>query len=39
MITALEEVIANSVRKGMDPEKALDAADKKVNLELKKLFG
>ncbi|MFJ8938632.1 ABC transporter substrate-binding protein [Streptomyces sp. NPDC102365] len=39
MITALEEVIANSVRKGMDPEKALDAADVKVDRELKKLFG
>lgn len=39
MITAFEEVIANSVRKGTNPEKALDAADTKVNRELKKLFG
>ncbi|BCL26782.1 ABC transporter substrate-binding protein [Streptomyces aurantiacus] len=39
MITALDEVIANAVRKGTDPEKALDTADAKVNRELKKLFG
>ncbi|GAA2648282.1 sugar ABC transporter substrate-binding protein [Streptomyces vastus] len=39
MITALEEVIADAVRKGVDPQKALDTADKKVNRELKKLFG
>ncbi|MFF5367091.1 ABC transporter substrate-binding protein [Streptomyces sp. NPDC013187] len=39
MITALEDVFANSVRKDMDPEKALDKADVAVNRELKKLFG
>ncbi|MEU7719270.1 ABC transporter substrate-binding protein [Streptomyces tibetensis] len=39
MITALEDVFANSVRKSMDPEKALDKADAAVNRELKKLFG
>ncbi|MER5834310.1 sugar ABC transporter substrate-binding protein [Streptomyces sp. NPDC002130] len=39
MITALEDVFANSVRKDMDPEKALDKADTAVNRELKKLFG
>ncbi|MPY58899.1 ABC transporter substrate-binding protein [Streptomyces spongiae] len=39
MITALEDVFANSVRKSMDPEKALDKADVAVNRELKKLFG
>ncbi|MEU1318254.1 ABC transporter substrate-binding protein [Streptomyces tibetensis] len=39
MITALEDVFANSVRKTMDPEKALDKADAAVNRELKKLFG
>jgi multiple sugar transport system substrate-binding protein len=39
MITALDEVIANAVRKGTAPEKALDTADDKVNRELKKLFG
>ncbi|MDQ0752283.1 multiple sugar transport system substrate-binding protein [Streptomyces africanus] len=39
MITALEDVFANSVRKNMDPEKALDKADAAVNRELKKLFG
>ncbi|WP_329260249.1 sugar ABC transporter substrate-binding protein [Streptomyces sp. NBC_01478] len=39
MITALNDVIASSVRKGGDPEAALDACDKKVNVELKKLFG
>jgi multiple sugar transport system substrate-binding protein len=39
MITALNDVIASSVRKGGDPEAALDACDKKVDVELKKLFG
>ncbi|EKX68787.1 sugar ABC transporter substrate-binding protein [Streptomyces ipomoeae] len=39
MITALEDVFANAVRKDMDPEKALDKADVAVNRELKKLFG
>ncbi|MER5470592.1 sugar ABC transporter substrate-binding protein [Streptomyces sp. NPDC002935] len=39
MITALEDVFANSVRKGGDPEAALDKADVTVNRELKKLFG
>lgn len=39
MITSLEDVFANSVRKDMDPEKALDMADAAVNRELKKLFG
>ncbi|MGI5193939.1 ABC transporter substrate-binding protein [Streptomyces sp. CA-288835] len=39
MITAFEEVVADVVRKGVEPEKALDTADAKVNRELKKLFG
>ncbi|MDV9172754.1 sugar ABC transporter substrate-binding protein [Streptomyces sp. W16] len=39
MITALNDVIASSVRKGGDPEASLDACDKKVDVELKKLFG
>ncbi|MER7476102.1 sugar ABC transporter substrate-binding protein [Streptomyces sp. NPDC126510] len=39
MISALEDVFANSVRKSMDPEQALDKADVAVNRELKKLFG
>ncbi|MEJ8671654.1 ABC transporter substrate-binding protein [Streptomyces sp. NBC_01614] len=39
MITALEDVFANSVRKGGDPEAALDKADAAVNRELEKLFG
>ncbi|MET9898812.1 sugar ABC transporter substrate-binding protein [Streptomyces sp. NPDC006446] len=39
MITALEDVFANSVRKDGDPEAALDKADVTVNRELKKLFG
>ncbi|MBW8737992.1 MAG: sugar ABC transporter substrate-binding protein [Streptomyces turgidiscabies] len=39
MITALEDVFANSVRQNMDPEAALDKADTAVNRELKKLFG
>ncbi|WP_405823623.1 sugar ABC transporter substrate-binding protein [Streptomyces sp. NBC_01390] len=39
MQTAFAEVIASSVRKDGDPEKALDTCDKKVDVELKKLFG
>ncbi|MFD5517881.1 ABC transporter substrate-binding protein [Streptomyces sp. NPDC127066] len=39
MITALEDVFANCVRKDGDPEAALDKADVTVNRELKKLFG
>ena len=39
MITSLEDVFANSVRKDMDPEAALDKADAAVERELKKLFG
>ncbi|MGW4542393.1 ABC transporter substrate-binding protein [Streptomyces chartreusis] len=39
MITALEDVFANCVRKGGDPEAALDKADAAVGRELKKLFG
>ncbi|MFI1356539.1 ABC transporter substrate-binding protein [Streptomyces sp. NPDC020898] len=39
MITAHEDVFANSVRKDMDPEAALDKCDTAVNRELKKLFG
>ncbi|WP_327318614.1 ABC transporter substrate-binding protein [Streptomyces sp. NBC_01235] len=39
MITSLEDVFANCVRKDMDPEAALDKADTAVNRELKKLFG
>ncbi|WP_328672152.1 ABC transporter substrate-binding protein [Streptomyces sp. NBC_00328] len=39
MITALEDVFANAVRKDGDPEAALDKADVTVNRELKKLFG
>ncbi|WP_329326109.1 sugar ABC transporter substrate-binding protein [Streptomyces luteogriseus] len=39
MRTAFEDVFANSVRKNMDPEKALDRCDTAVNRELKKLFG
>lgn len=39
MYSAWDSVIADSVRKGGDPEAALDAADKKINRELKKLFG
>ncbi|NUP14968.1 MAG: sugar ABC transporter substrate-binding protein [Streptomyces sp.] len=39
MITALEDVFADSVRKDMDPEKALAKADAAINRELKKLFG
>ncbi|MFI9168272.1 ABC transporter substrate-binding protein [Streptomyces lincolnensis] len=39
MRTAFEDVFANSVRKNMDPEAALDKCDTVVNRELKKLFG
>ncbi|MFF5183105.1 ABC transporter substrate-binding protein [Streptomyces sp. NPDC000345] len=39
MITATEDVFANCVRKNGDPEAALDQCDKKVDAELKKLFG
>lgn len=39
MQTAFADVIANSIRKNGNPEAALDACDKKVNVELKKLFG
>ncbi|WNM31052.1 sugar ABC transporter substrate-binding protein [Streptomyces sp. Li-HN-5-11] len=39
MQTAFADVIASSVRKNGNPEAALDACDKKVNVELKKLFG
>ncbi|WP_369274185.1 ABC transporter substrate-binding protein [Streptomyces sp. R11] len=39
MITALEDVFADSVRKDGDPEASLDKADAAVNRELKKLFG
>ncbi|MBD0838497.1 MULTISPECIES: ABC transporter substrate-binding protein [unclassified Streptomyces] len=39
MRTSLEDVFANSVRKGGDPEASLDKADKAINRELKKLFG
>ncbi|MFD7813568.1 ABC transporter substrate-binding protein [Streptomyces sp. NPDC059785] len=39
MITAMEDVFADCVRKDGDPEAALDKADKTVNRELKKLFG
>ncbi|MFB7935030.1 MULTISPECIES: ABC transporter substrate-binding protein [Streptomyces] len=39
MRTAFEDVFANSVRKNMDPEAALDKCDAAVNRELKKLFG
>lgn len=39
MITALENVFADTVRKDGDPEASLDKADKTVNAELKKLFG
>ncbi|MFF2363396.1 ABC transporter substrate-binding protein [Streptomyces sp. NPDC058122] len=39
MITALEDVFANCVRKNGNPEAALDEADVTVNRELKKLFG
>ncbi|MEU2731242.1 sugar ABC transporter substrate-binding protein [Streptomyces griseoviridis] len=39
MITALEDVFADCVRKDGSPEAALDKADKAVGRELKKLFG
>ncbi|MBW8818834.1 MAG: extracellular solute-binding protein, partial [Streptomyces sp.] len=39
MITALTDAFANSVRKNGDPNAALAGAEKKVNAELKKLFG
>ncbi|MFP3986333.1 sugar ABC transporter substrate-binding protein [Streptomyces sp. E11-3] len=39
MINAMEGVIADSVRNDMKPEAALDKADKKINRELKSLFG
>jgi multiple sugar transport system substrate-binding protein len=39
MITATEDLFAGCVRKGGDPEAALDRCDKTVNAELKKLFG
>ncbi|MFC9950887.1 ABC transporter substrate-binding protein [Streptomyces prasinus] len=39
MITALEDVLADCVRKGGDPERALDKADATVGRELRKLFG
>ncbi|MFE8011598.1 ABC transporter substrate-binding protein [Streptomyces antibioticus] len=39
MIKATEDVFADAVRKGGDPEAALDKCDKVVGAELKKLFG
>jgi multiple sugar transport system substrate-binding protein len=39
MIAAINDVMANSVRKNGDPKAQLAAAEKKVNAELKKLFG
>ena len=39
MQNAFSDVLASSVRKNGNPEAALDACDKKVNVELKKLFG
>jgi multiple sugar transport system substrate-binding protein len=39
MIAAVNDVIANSVRKDADPKAQLAAAEKKVDTELKKLFG
>ncbi|MZF84851.1 sugar ABC transporter substrate-binding protein [Streptomyces sp. SID5643] len=39
MIAAINDVMANSVRKNGDPKAQLAAAEKKVNTELKKLFG
>ncbi|MFG2511082.1 ABC transporter substrate-binding protein [Streptomyces sp. NPDC048584] len=39
MISALEDVLANCVRKGGDPEAELGKADGKVDRELDKLFG
>ncbi len=39
MIAAVNDVMANSVRKNEDPKAQLAAAEKKVNTELTKLFG
>ncbi|MET7680697.1 sugar ABC transporter substrate-binding protein [Streptomyces sp. NPDC005423] len=39
MYSAWDSVIADSVRKGGDPEAALDKADRTIGRELKKLFG
>ncbi|MFC9508303.1 ABC transporter substrate-binding protein [Streptomyces sp. NPDC057002] len=39
MIAAINDVMANSVRKDGDPKAQLAAAEKKVDAELKKLFG
>ncbi|MDX3692208.1 sugar ABC transporter substrate-binding protein [Streptomyces europaeiscabiei] len=39
MIAAVNDVMANSVRKDGDPKAQLAAAEKKVDTELKKLFG
>jgi multiple sugar transport system substrate-binding protein len=39
MYSAWDSIISDSVRKGGDPEAALDKADKTINRELKKLFG
>ncbi|MFM9591200.1 ABC transporter substrate-binding protein [Streptomyces scabiei] len=39
MIAAVNDVMANSVRKDADPKAQLAAAEKKVDTELKKLFG
>jgi multiple sugar transport system substrate-binding protein len=39
MIAAINDVMANSVRKDGDPKAQLAAAEKKVDTELKKLFG
>ncbi|MEU2280738.1 sugar ABC transporter substrate-binding protein [Streptomyces sp. NPDC013178] len=39
MIAAINDVMANSVRKDGDPKAQLAAAEKKVNAELTKLFG
>lgn len=39
MIAAFNDVMANAVRKGDDPKAQLDACEKKVDAELKKLFG
>ncbi|WP_128801587.1 MULTISPECIES: sugar ABC transporter substrate-binding protein [unclassified Streptomyces] len=39
MITAVQDAFANSVRKNGDPDAALTTAEKKVDAELKKLFG
>ncbi|WP_416978342.1 ABC transporter substrate-binding protein [Streptomyces sp. T028] len=39
MISSINDVMANSVRKDGDPKAQLDAAQKKVDAELTKLFG